>query len=66
MVEVISQQEWQKLPKEAQQEVLDFFLFIKAKYAGSNPVSEAALLSEEALARDWLSDHEEEAWSEFQ
>ncbi len=30
------------------------------------PVSETALLSEAALARDWLRDEEEEAWDYLQ
>lgn len=66
MSDVISQQEWQRLPEEARREVLDFFFFIKAKYAEREKISDTALLSEHALAEDWLNQEEEDAWARFQ
>lgn len=66
MSDVISQQEWQRLPEEAMREVLDFYLFVKAKYVKSEQTSETALLSEHALAEDWLNQEEEDAWARFQ
>lgn len=66
MPDVISQQEWQRLPEEARHEVLDFFFFIKAKYAEREKIPETALLSEHALAEDWLNQGEEDAWARFQ
>lgn len=66
MFDVISRQEWQQLPEEARREVLDFFLFVKAKYAMQEKVPETTLLSEHALAEDWLSKDEDEAWAKFQ
>lgn len=70
MIELIPKQEWQKLPEHAQQEVKDFFLFIKAKYAKPEHAvaesNETMLLSEQSLAQDWLNPEEDEAWSAFQ
>ena len=66
MTDVISQHEWQKLPEEARREVLDFFLFVKSKYAKAEKASETALLSEQALAPDWLNEEEDKAWAKFQ
>lgn len=45
MSELISNEEWQSLPQEAQREVKNFFLFIKEKYARKNKLDEATLLS---------------------
>lgn len=66
MSDVISRQEWQQLPEEARQEVLDFFLLIKAKYATQEHRPETVLLSEHALAEGWLNKDEDEAWARFQ
>jgi hypothetical protein len=70
MIEVISRQEWQALPTHAQQEVRDFFLFIKAKYVNQQQVDTDRLdtmaLSEQALAEDWLNPDEDQAWSKYQ
>lgn len=66
MSEAISPKEWQMLPKEAQREVKDFFMFIKAKYAVKSKVPDSAVLSEQVLAEDWLKAEEEEAWKQFQ
>lgn len=70
MPKVISVQEWQELPVSAQREVRDFYLFVRAKYATKKQdvteKSEAMLLSEEALAKDWINKEEEEAWRGFQ
>jgi len=58
MVEEIKKEEWEKLPIQARQEVRDFFLFLKRKYENEAVVksNEAALLSERALAVDWLNE----------
>lgn len=61
MSDVISRQDWQQLPEKARREVLDFFLFVKARYAKQAKMSETALLSEHALAEDWLN--KDEAWA---
>lgn len=66
MIDAISQKEWQQLPTAAQRQVKDFFLFIQAKYSKEQPPAETALLSESALAKDWLKEEEDEAWAEFQ
>ncbi|WFE68773.1 hypothetical protein P8S54_00605 [Thiomicrospira sp. R3] len=70
MIETISTKEWQTLPEHAQQEVKDFFLFIKAKYAHQSQAkqldNEAMLLSEQALAKDWLNPEEDKAWAAYQ
>lgn len=66
MPEAISLTDWQALPREAQREVKDFFLFIQAKYTQQAKLPETTYLSESTLAKDWLRDEEEEAWKEFQ
>jgi hypothetical protein len=52
--------EVKEMPEPALDEVLDFVRFLKAKQA-SEP-NETALLSEQALAKDWLRPDEDEAW----
>lgn len=44
--------------------VADFLASLRPERAGS--AGEAALLSEAALAQDWLREEEEEAWRHFQ
>ena len=68
MVEEIKKEEWEKLPRQAQQEIRDFFLFLRKKYENEVVVksNETALLSERTLAVDWLNESEDEAWASFQ
>lgn len=57
------------LPEAAQQEVYDFFLFVKQRVQGPEVVSNAgdcAHLSENALAVDWNAAEEDRAWRNFQ
>ncbi len=55
------------LPPEKQSEVLDFIAFLQQRAnAALQPaliVAETALLSEAALAEDWMRPEEDEAWS---
>lgn len=52
------------LPKPARRQVYDFYL--AAKQHRQPAIPECALLSEEVLARDWLTEEEDEAWRDFQ
>ena len=57
------------LPEAAQQEVYDFFLFVKQRVQGQEAVSnagECAQLSENTLAADWNTKEENRAWQHFQ
>ena len=54
------------LPPEKQSEVLDFIEFLQQRANVLQPaliVAETALLSEAALAEDWMRPEEDEAWS---
>jgi len=54
------------LPPEKQSEVLDFIAFLQQRANALQPaliVAETALLSEAALAEDWMRPEEDEAWS---
>lgn len=55
--------ELEGLSNEAQQEVLDFVRFLKQKAIQAH--LEPALLSEHALAQDWLKPQEDEAWQDL-
>jgi hypothetical protein len=48
------------LPEEFTEEIYDFVSFIKRKLISEN--TEAALLSESSLRKDWLCPEEDEAW----
>ena len=52
------------LPENLQQEVLDFVEFISRKQLAL--LNETTLLSEQALAEDWIRPEEEDAWAKFQ
>ena len=57
------------LPEAAQQEVYDFFLFVKQRVQGHEAVSnagECAHLSENTLAADWNRTEEDRTWQNFQ
>jgi len=54
------------LPPEKQSEVLDFIAFLQQRANALQPaliIAETALLSEAALAEDWMRPEEDEAWS---
>ncbi len=53
-------EEVKEMPEPALDEVLNFVRFLKAKQASE--LNEAALLSEQSLAKDWLRPEEDEAW----
>ena len=59
----------QELPDHAQQEVYDFYLFIKQRVHENRimyKAGESALLSESSLSEDWDKREEDEAWQIFQ
>jgi len=51
------------LPPDLIKQVVDFVRFLKGKAAQDR--FETALLSESALARDWLKPEEDEAWRDL-
>ena len=53
--------EIETLPAEYFQEIIDFVKSLKSKKLSSIP--EAMILSEQALAKDWDSPEENEAWA---
>jgi hypothetical protein len=55
--------EIQNLPPDLLQEVMDFVRFLKGKAAQENMGT--AVLSEAALAKDWLRPEEDEAWRDL-
>jgi hypothetical protein len=54
--------ELERIPEELLDEVLDFVRFLRAK---QSVISETALLSEPALAKDWLTPEEDAAWKDL-
>jgi hypothetical protein len=50
-----------KTPDSVLKEVLDFLLFVRAKEIQQEQL-DVSLLSELALAEDWLTPEEDEAW----
>ena len=54
-------QELESLPDELLDEVLDFARYLKARRARTDD----ALLSEAALAREWNTPEEDEAWRDL-
>ena len=53
--------ELESLPDELLDEVLDFARYLKARRARTND----ALVSEAALAREWNTPEEDEAWQDL-
>ena len=53
--------ETDKTPDSVLKEVLDFLLFVRAKEIQQEQL-DVSLLSELALAEDWLTPEEDEAW----
>ena len=65
----VKQIDLQGLPENAQQEVYDFYLFIKQRVSEKQilyKAGESALLSEKSLSEDWDKAEEDKAWQEFQ
>jgi hypothetical protein len=67
-MEAIREQDWQCLPMQAQQEVYDFFLFIKQRYEKmQQPIdlNETLAFSNHGAGNveEWLSDKEDEVWT---
>ena len=62
----IPKQDWQSMPEQAQQEVYDFFLFIKQRYSSeqSQDGSETIAFSDHSanLIEDWKNDAEDAIW----
>ena len=68
-MQAIDNQEWQSLPEQAQQEIYDFFLFIKQRYEKQTPQvqhdeAETLLFSNHSatLIEEWRDDSEDEVW----
>jgi hypothetical protein len=57
-------EEIEQTPDEILSEVLDFLLFIKTKKLQREKL-EITLMSESALAKDWLTAEEDEAWKDL-
>lgn len=56
-------QEIEQTPDFLLDEVLDFVQFLKAKHVQDK--LEISLMSESALAKDWLKPEEDEAWQDL-
>lgn len=68
-MEPIDTQEWQSLSEQAQQEVYDFFLFVKQRHEqqvqqARHDQAETLLLSNYSanLIEEWLDNSEDEVW----
>ena len=68
-MQAIDNQEWQSLPEQAQQEIYDFFLFIKQRYEKQtrqvqHDEAETLLFSNHSatLIEEWHYDSEDEVW----
>lgn len=68
-MQTIRDEDWQTLPEHAQNEVYDFFLFIKQRYEKqtrqTSDVSETIAFSNHSASsiEEWLSDKEDEIWT---
>ncbi len=57
------------LPEKAQEELYNFYLFLKQRYLideFKDSTENTALLSENVLAIDWNKEEEDRAWKSFQ
>jgi len=66
-MQTITEQDWQTLPEPVQQELYDFFLFLKQRYAQQrniNDDSETLAFSNHSAntVEEWLSEEEDEIW----
>jgi hypothetical protein len=68
-MQTIKEQDWQSLPAHAQQEVYDFFLFVKQRYERQAQLtadtSETLAFSNYSASHveEWLTDKEDEIWN---
>ena len=62
----VIQQQWQSIPEQAQQEVYDFFLFIKQRYQSNNPQDQNETLAfsnhSANLIQEWQTAEEDAIW----
>ena len=59
----INKSDWQTLPKTAQQEIYDFYLFIKQKYKSQDELETLAFSNHSAnLIEDWQDEEEDKIW----
>jgi hypothetical protein len=56
-------QEIEQIPEFLVEEVLDFVQFLKTKHVQNK--LEISIMSEPALAKDWLRPEEDEAWQDL-
>ena len=63
-MQLIKEQDWKTLPEPAQQEVYDFFLFIKQRYGKKTDQAEIIALSSHSANTidEWLDDKEDDGW----
>ena len=65
-MQLIKEQEWKTLPEPAQQEVYDFFLFIKQRYGNQTDQdkSETIAFSNHSANTidEWRDDKEDDVW----
>jgi hypothetical protein len=65
-MQVIKEQDWKTLPEHAQQEIYDFYLFIKQRYEKRIQVdkSETLALSNHSAntVEQWLDESEDSVW----
>lgn len=69
IIEQAEQFDLSVLPKYAQKELYDFYLFLKQRHQNQitrSKAGETALLSEQSLSEDWDKKTEDEAWQAFQ
>ncbi|GFO73733.1 hypothetical protein BJAS_P4731 [Bathymodiolus japonicus methanotrophic gill symbiont] len=63
---LIKEHDWKALPESAQQEVYDFFLFIKQRYAKQTDQEKAETIAfsnhSENTIDEWLDDKEDDVW----
>jgi hypothetical protein len=63
-MQTIPAQEWKSLPEHAQRELLDFFLFLKQKYANEESQETHAFTRHSAeLVEDWHDSEEDKIWT---
>ena len=68
-MQTINNQDWQSLPESAQQEIYDFFLFIRQRYQ-HNKIDEKDKIETIALSNhsanlivDWQCKEEDDVWT---
>ena len=68
-MQAIDDREWQSLPEQAQQEIYNFFLFVKQRYEkqarqAQHDEAETLIFSNHSasLIEEWLDDSEDEVW----